>query len=167
MQFIYKVFDYLHARWESGSSPKVMSTILIAAFLLSLIAVGIQEIFDIRFLKDGINFFLAIDTAFSVLLIFEILGLIFILPKSVADSVGKQFEILSIILLRSAFKEFGYFFQGNMDGEPISYTELRPMLSAAFGAFVIFFVIGLYYKKQMHERTTTDDNDRSKFIMAV
>ncbi|SDA88909.1 hypothetical protein SAMN03080617_03124 [Algoriphagus alkaliphilus] len=63
------------------------------------------------FLSQGmkINIFFSIELAFNVLLIFEAMSLIFLFPDSVADSVGKQFEIISLILLRDAFKEFGHY----------------------------------------------------------
>ena len=40
----------------------------------------------------------AIKLAFSVLLLSEIFDLVFILTDSVADSVGKQIKIVSLIL---------------------------------------------------------------------
>ena len=42
--------------------------------------------------------FFAIELAFSVLLLSEIFDLVFILTDSVADSVGKQIKIVSLIL---------------------------------------------------------------------
>lgn len=65
------------------------------------------------------NIFFTIELAFNVLLIFKAMSLIFLFPNSVADSVGKQFEIISLILLRDAFKEFGHYLgdlEWSMDG---------------------------------------------------
>jgi len=45
------------------------------------------------------NPFFAIEISFTLLLILELLSLIFVLHKSVVKSVGKQFELLSLLLL--------------------------------------------------------------------
>ena len=162
---MFRLFDLLNERWEQGPTPRYVSTILIISFVSTLIIIGLQDYFGIfSAVETSGNYFLAIDVAFSILLIFEILGLIFILPRSVADSVGKQFEILSIVLLRSAFKEFGYLFHAGVDGSMMDLKELGPLLSDAFGALIIFFIIGIYYKKQKHERITEGDAARARFI---
>ena len=38
------------------------------------------------------------------------------------------------------------------------------MLSDAFGALLIFFIIGFFYKKQKHGRITKSDLEQTKFI---
>ena len=47
----------------------------------------------------------AILWAFTLLLLAEVISLIFALAQSVATAVGKQLEIMSLILLRQSFKE--------------------------------------------------------------
>ena len=111
---------------------------------------------------DG-SFFLAVDIAFTALLIIEVMGLIFVLPRSVADSVGKQFEILSIVLLRSAFKEFGEQYS-HVSRESFYDPEFYHMFYDAFGALIIFFLLGFYYKVQLHERITFSDSEQTVFV---
>ncbi len=101
--------------------------------------------------------------AFTILLVVEVIGLIFEFPRSVADSVGKQFEVLSIILLRSAFKEFSNF------GEPLTWSgdtlAIYRMMADAFGALVIFFLIGIFYRLQKHRAITEDRDGQDRFVM--
>jgi len=160
-------FDRLLGWWESPNTPRLISKVLIAAFVL---AIALGTVIDYFELHDRVkaftgihNHFFAIEVAFYLLLFFEVLGLVFELPRSVADSLGKQFEILSIILLRSAFKEFGKL------GEPISwdniqYVQLYPMLADAFGALLIFLTIGFYYRQQKHARITKSIEEQTRFI---
>lgn len=163
-KLILNIFDHLHQIWENYRAPRIVSTFLILAFAITLVLVGIHYYTPINIWKhDNYNFFLAIDVSFTILLIFEILGLIFILPRSVADALGKQFEILSIILLRSAFKEFGNQSTVILNGS-YELSELYPMLSDAFGALLIFLLIGFYYNKQKHERITKNERDQDRFI---
>lgn len=157
-----RVFDRLEAIWEKNFTSGLISTALMVGFLGGLIYVFIGKIGLIAS-KDH-SYFLAIDIAFTILLITEILGLIFVLPKSVADSIGKQFEILSIILLRSAFKEFGSISHPIHWDDLSSYQPILYMLSDAFGALLIFLIIALYYQKQLHHRITKSDDEQEQFI---
>ena len=163
MSFATKFFDFLAIKWQHHQTDKLISQGLISGFFLGALLVAISRNTSLSFLPDKTNYFLAIDIAFQILLIIEILGLIFVLPRSVADSVGKQFEILSVILLRSAFKEFGTF-DHPVEWSTILYDPLFHMLSDAFGALIIFLIIGFYYRKQKHERITKNDEEQVEFI---
>ena len=111
----------------------------------------------------SINKFFAINLAFTLLLIVEIVGLVFALARSVSTSLVKQFEIFSLILLRSAFKQFGDLSPG-LDWrealEPVS-----AMLSDAFGALIIFVIILLISRIQKHTPITSDPVDQTRFIL--
>jgi hypothetical protein len=86
----------------------------------------------------------AIGLAFTLVLVLEVMSLIFLLPCSFSRSVGKQLEILALILLRNSFKELTYF------PEPIDLgATLEPVyyiLSDAAGALVIFVFLGIYHR---------------------
>ena len=107
------------------------------------------------------NDFHAVGSAFSVLLGFEILGLVFVLPQSISDSVGKQLEILSIILLRDSFQEFIHF-DVPLRWEKIS-GSLLPILADTFGALATFVVIGLFYRFQRHQPITRSKEAQHRF----
>lgn len=163
MKFIASIFDFFESKWENSVTDKLISGLLIGGFFVGLMLAALSSILDVMLFNKPINYFLAIDIAFQILLIFEILGLIFVLPRSVADSVGKQFEILSVILLRAAFKEFGNFEQPVVWSNFI-YEPLFHMLSDAFGALIIFLIIGFYYNKQQHRRITNNEAEQVGFI---
>lgn len=157
-------YDYLETKWHDRVAEKLISRLLIIVFFIGLFIVFGHKHLNFLKLEQELNYFLAIDLAFQVLLILEILGLVFVLPKSVADSMGKQFEILSLVLLRSAFKEFGYMKQP-IEWSNLIYEPLLHILSDAFGALVILLIIGIYYKKQRHERITENNEQQNEFII--
>jgi len=159
---VEKAFDYLNDAWQGHKTHQLYSNLLIFLFI-GILLFGVISSFFLKPDASHFNYFLAIEVAFSALLIFEILGLIFVLPRSVADSVGKQFEILSIILLRSAFKEFSHLVPPFFQTE-IEWMNLLPMLSDAFGGLIIFLIIGFYYIKQKHERITENEDQQHRFI---
>lgn len=161
-KFQIEAFDYLEERWESGPVSKTISNIVVAFFLAGL-ALGLLAYLDIYQISTGYSAFFAIELAFNVLLIFEVLGLIFLIPKSVADAVGKQFEIISLVLLRDAFKEFGHYL-GEVNWELEFLMELLPIISDAFGAILIFLITGLFYRAQKHVRITGSYEEQQRFI---
>ncbi len=154
------LFEKAEKVWHGRLTTVLISRLLIFSFLVGLALAGLSY-FGI--IKRDIPFFISIDISFSVLLIFEILGLIFILPKSVADALGKQFEIFSIILLRSAFKEFGAL-RGTITLDQLSEPDFYYMFYDAFGALIIFLIIGFFYKIQRHERITDTDQEQYEFM---
>jgi hypothetical protein len=109
--------------------------------------------------------FEAILWAFTLLLLAEVVSLVFALAKSVATAVGKQLEIMSLILVRQSFKELTKF------SEPIEWSEtvrnqVLYILSDAFGALVIFTILVLYTRLQRHQPISNNDAERTSFIAA-
>lgn len=157
-----KIFDKLDGQWESPRVNKVISNLVVLFFILGLL-VGLMNYLNIETPLNSVSPFFAIELAFNVLLIFEILGLIFLIPRSVADSVGKQFEIISLLLLRDAFKEFGHYL-GDLKWEIDFLWELAPIVSDAFGAILLFLITGIFYRNQRHVRITGNYEEQSGFI---
>ncbi|SDB01787.1 hypothetical protein SAMN05660653_00021 [Desulfonatronum thiosulfatophilum] len=161
------VFDPLHAYWESETNRKIVTALLVALFLSSLIAIELnrQALLPDPFREIiGYSHFQAINAAFTLVLLLEVVSLIFVLPCSVSKSVGKQFEILALILLRNSFKELVYL------PEPIQIgTDLTPVLrilSDGFGALAIFVILGFYYRQQKHRGELMSGETRYRFVAA-
>lgn len=165
LSHVDRLFNSLEHFWEHKRTERVAANILIIVFLTT---VSLIELRRQGWLPEGLAEFLpsshyhAINIAFSMLLGLEVLGLVFSLANSVADSVGKQFEILSLILLRQSFKEFIYF------NEPLKWEEAsKPVLhilSDAGGGLLIFALLGLYYKLQHHRAITLNPAATANFI---
>ncbi len=160
-------FDRLQKVWEGSLSRAVIGYLLVFSFVLSLLVIELNRIGLLpRPLSSLIptNHFYSISLVFSLLLIIEVISLVFSLVHSVANSVGKQMEILSLILLRQSFKEFIYF------SEPIHWEGLNEpvyhILSDAVGGLLIFIVLGFYYRLQHHVSIARDEEDKRRFITA-
>jgi len=139
--YMIRFYGYLLQVWERKSTHKWLSMILVAAFLISL---SLSLLKEWNFLPASWaylfpkNIFQAIEISFTLVLIIEVIGMVFSISSSVSSSLVKQLEILSLILLRSAFKQFGEFY------DQINWIDFDPiigMLSDAFGAMVIFIII--------------------------
>lgn len=119
---------------------------LVLFFLTSIFFIELnRQGFLPDFLRTTIplNYFFAVQAAFTVVLILEVISLVFTIPCSFSRSVGKQFEILALILMRNAFKELSYF------PEPITFAgnqqAILNILSDGFGSLLIFALLGYYY----------------------
>ena len=153
MNFLYErityIFDPLHHLWEHEKMHRKISVLLVLFFLGSLVGIELK--------RQGLlphtlgqfvpgNHFYAVQAAFTVVLILEVISLIFTLPCSFSRSVGKQFEILALILMRNAFKALSEF------PEPITFAgnqeAILHILSDGFGALAIFALLGYYYRVQ-------------------
>ncbi|MEM8599531.1 MAG: hypothetical protein AAGF99_06400 [Bacteroidota bacterium] len=163
---IVRLFDALDHRVEEPRTRRAIGAGLVIAFLgyLAVIELRRQGLLPAEFAaRIPTNHFYAVDLAFKLLLLVEVVELILGLAHSVADALGKQLEILSLILLRAAFKELTNF------PEPIAWEPDRAdavlhMLADVSGALVIFVVLGFYYRAQQHRRITSTDRDQSRFV---
>lgn len=159
------IFENSKRYWENKKSLNIISVILVITFIVcSLLSVlVINNILSLgNFDTNFENPFFSIEIVFTVLLIIELFGLIFALPKSVAKSVGKQFELLSLIFLRDAFKEFSHF------GRNLEWLEIKDsfinMMIYGFGAIIVFSIIGLTNKIQKHIKLTSTEEEQIQFI---
>lgn len=160
-------FDAFQRGWESLVARRILGGALVVAFLGSVVVIELNRQGLLPAPFDRIlttNHFGALDLAFTFLLVIEVLGLVVALADSVANSVGKQFELLSLILLRKAFLEFAEF------GEPIVWEEVSTavlhMSAYAGAALLIFVVLGFYYRVQVHQRITADEEEQVSFVAA-
>jgi hypothetical protein len=160
-----RLFNALEHFWEHRSTERTAANVLIIAFIGAIILIEFRRQGwlpeELAAILPSSHYY-AINVAFSMLLGLEVLGLVFGLANSVADSVGKQFEILSLILLRHSFKEFIYFH------EPLMWEETsKPVLhilSNASGGLLIFLLLGLYYRLQKHRAITQNSIATAEFI---
>ena len=136
------IFNWSRDFYESKNSLYATSYVLVTVFIVcSLLSVlVISDYINLGDYQEKFeNPFFSIEIVFTLLLIVELFGLIFILPQSVAKSVSKQFELLSLIFLRDGFKEFSHIginFEWNAMKD-----SLIPMVVYGFGAIIIFALI--------------------------
>ena len=154
----------LRTFWESRRTTHYMSVALVATFglSLSLALVNHWKLFAVPRLLEHCHFLQAVEVSFTLLLFFEMVSLVFVIPDSIANSIGKQIEILSLVLLRSSFKEFShYHFELPLQGQLASVYK---MVADGGGALLVFLLLSLYYGMQRH-RAITQEGDRAGFVL--
>jgi len=83
----------------------------------------------------------AVYTPFSVILFYEIYLLVYYLPRSFSISIAKQYEIVSLILIRRIFKDISYLDIGGFD---LFTAQNLNLLYDVVGFIVLFFLIFLF-----------------------
>lgn len=88
------------------SSERLILTVAIISYVIHLLLIilvnqGFIQI-DSKLFKNPIA---AIYTPFSFILLYEVYLLVFFLPKSITNYIGKQYEIITLIVIRRIFKD--------------------------------------------------------------
>ncbi len=167
LKIVDNIFDILYNRIESIKSFKIISTSLVVIFISSLFLIFLNNIFELpEFISKQFshNYFFAVETVFMLLLAVEIIEMVLVLPQSITDSIAKQFEIFSLILLRQGFKEFSHIelpIELESAIEPASH-----LLSDIFGALFIFAGVLVFTKMQKHRKITKNNIENKRFISA-
>lgn len=163
--FTNRIFDTLEERWEHLPGQKMLGSTLVLSFVASIILIEINRrglLPSIVSVRVPTNHLVAIEWAFLLLLIYEVVSLTLSLAKSTSTSLRKQFEVLSLFLLRDTFKEFSHF------TEPLEWAKIEPSILPIFatslGALTIFVVLIFYHKLQKQRAITKDESDRKYFI---
>jgi hypothetical protein len=158
------LFDRAHRYWGSDRFMKVSGSILVIVYLVFLALIGLKQIDQLKDVLHIIpgNFFKAIEFAFTLLLFFEVISLVFSLPESISKSVSIQLEIFSLILLRNAFKIFGEF-QGAITWEMIE-QNMYVIFANGFGSLIIFLLLMYIRKIERHLPICRSDISLSNFV---
>lgn len=91
----------------------------------------------------GTNYLSALYTPFSFVLFYEVLLLILSIPESTTRSIGKQYEILSLIVIRNVFKDIAEFESvTDLSGQ---LEEFGAILLDMSGGLLMFLVVAVFY----------------------
>ena len=103
---INRVFDKVLSLKVKERSERVILSIAIISYLAHLILILLANN-DIIHIESKLltNPIAAIYTPFSFILVYEVYLLIFFLPKSISFYIGKQYEIITLIVIRRVFKD--------------------------------------------------------------
>ena len=104
----------------------------------------------------------AIYTPFSLILIYEVYLLVFYLPRSFTSCVSKQFEIISLIVIRKIFKEIPLM---ELKGDWHLSQHNLEIIVDLIGFLLLFLLIFFFNKgKNKFPKKTVTDSKLLKFI---
>ncbi|CAK7049900.1 MAG: hypothetical protein PARBA_01747 [Parabacteroides sp.] len=169
---ITRIYPFLFSEKKRKKVEELVFIIAIIAFLFHLVLIGLVKYGLIPNYGDNdialLNPLTAIYTPFSVILLYEIYSLIYYLPKSITFYLGKQYEIIILILIRKIFHDLADLSTGN---EVFTTAQIGNLL-IAFACLIIFcLLIFCFYKLTGNrsfrgdEELCTDDS-RKKYVVA-
>ena len=156
------IIDKLYARVFSELNKKKFEKVTlylsIVGFILHLMLIYAKKLelvvfsFDTPLLDNPIS---AIYTPFTVILIYEIYLLVLNLPRSFTTSVSKQFEIISLILIRRLFADIP---KVDLSANWFSTKENLELIYNILGVLILYYLIFLFNKARhkLEKKPLTD-----------
>ena len=132
----------------------------ILGFLLHLL---FCVLYDLSFIESSdldsfIDSYLdALYTPFSIILAYEVYELIRAIPESFSNSIGKQFEVVTLLVVRDIFKNLADI--GDADNVSIDADVAFIAMEAV--AFVVLFGTALYFRHQTSVAKKPSHQDES------
>ena len=141
------VFDKVFSDSNLKVFEKLILFLATSGFIIHLVLILLNNngFIDLSFFNDSlfINPISAIYTPFSFILIYEAFLLIYYLPRSFTTSIAKQFEIMSLILIRKIFKDIP---DVNLSDNWILNENNLQLIYDLMGVLVVFYLIYLFKK---------------------
>lgn len=146
-------------------SERVILLIAIASYMVHLLLIVLNNQGVISdnsgFLRNPVS---AIYTPFSFILVYEVYLLIYYLPRSTSYYIGKQYEIITLIVIRRIFKDIGNLelnsdWFGNENDLQFTYD--------AATSLVLFLLIFVFYRKvarRENPEADAPDHGSERFI---
>ena len=118
----------------------------IIGFVVHLLACVLYK-FNYLDMSDTNDFFDSyldsLYTPFSIILAYEVYELIRAIPESFSNSIGKQFEVISLLVVRDIFKNLA-----EIDNSNVNAVDSDVVFIAVEAlAFTILFATALYFRK--------------------
>ena len=166
------VFNFFYNKLLSNTtkhkSETVIVSIAILSFILHLFIIALVH-FNVVNIKDHSNLLnnpiAAIYTPFSFILIYEVYLLVYYLPRSTSIYIGKQYEIITLIVIRRVFKDLSKleftadWFKVNND---LHFTY------DLIATIILFYLIFIFYRlneqKEKHQKPEKISIEIASFI---
>ena len=111
----------------------------------------------------------ALYTPFSFILVYEAFLLIYYIPRSFTTAVGKQYQIMSLIVIRKIFKDIPLV---DLNAKWIENSNNQQLIFDLVGVLIIFFLIYLFKitKEKLPIKPVSEKLDRfiaSKKLVSI
>tara|TARA_B100001059_G_scaffold197906_1_gene203550 strand:- start:735 stop:1625 length:891 start_codon:yes stop_codon:yes gene_type:complete len=158
LNFLDQSFDSIFSQSIRKTVEKYTLWTSIIGFIIHLLLIYLNNYdllilnFSGNLLNDPIS---AIYTPFSIILFYETYLLIFYLPRSFTTAISKQFEIISLIVIRKIFNDIPKI---NLDVNWLENVENIQLIYDLIGILVLYFLIYLFNssKEKIQKKPVND-----------
>lgn len=157
-------FEFFLSEKTKKKCEKIIVYVAIISFIahllvIALVNLNIVEINDPS--KLLVNPIAAIYTPFSFIIVYEVYLLIYYLPKSTSIYIGKQYEIISLIIIRRIFKDLS-----NIE-LTIDWFSVKNDIQFTYDILaivILFYMIYYFYKLVKVNTNATVESEKSEII---
>ena len=153
------VYDRMLGSSTDAILRSVAINFAIVGFLLHLLCCFLYD-FNVIESDDSFVFDSYLDalyTPFSIILAYEVYELIRAIPESFSNSIGKQFEVVTLLVVRDIFKNLADL--GGADNVIIDADVAFIAIEAV--AFIVLFGTALYFRAQTSDSKVLRHEDAS------
>lgn len=160
----HKLFQFFIGDKAKSLIEKYILIFSIVSFFVHLTLIYLNR-FELIQLNDPYqllsNPIAAIYTPFSFILIYEIYLLIYYLPRSITTYISKQYEIITLIVIRRIFKDISNI---SLQDDLFTSTYNAQIFIDLGAAVLLFFLIYLFRRNAIKSVATNDEERLSTFI---
>ena len=137
----------------------------IVGFIAHLFLIFLENYYSIDVFSSKTNLssnpISALYTPFTFILVYEAFLLVYYLPRSFTTSVAKEYEIISLVLIRKIFKDIP---EISLDNELILNENNLQLIYDLLAVIVIFYLIYLFKKTWVNTPKRKTNKNLEKFI---
>ena len=165
MKFIEnKIFDFFISKKSKKNIEKYVLSVSVVSFIIHLFFIYLNK-FDVVKIYDPYNLLnnpiTAVYTPFSFILLYEIYLLIYYLPRSISTYVSKQFEIITLIVIRRIFKNIS---DMDIEKDLIFNAISKDIFIDLAAALLLFFLIYLFRRNSIKSERNSDQVSFNTFL---
>jgi hypothetical protein len=163
-KIINLLFEKFLSEKTKEKSEQVIIYIAILSFIVHLLLIAFVQLNWIQpddfsgLLKNPL---VAIYTPFSFILLYEAYLLVYYLPKSTTKYIGKQYEIITLIIIRRIFKDF---YKLEFTKDWFATKEDVIFTLDVIAVLILFYLIYVFYKTVEVKPTRKISIEVEKFI---
>ena len=165
-EVVSKLFNKIFSEEAKSKFEKTILWLSIAGFIIHLGLIYLNSFnvlsfgFEYKLLANPIS---ALYTPFSFILIYEIYLLVLCLPRSFTTSLSKQFEIISLILIRRIFADIPKI---EMEVDWFKTQANLNLIYDLIGVLFLFFLIYLFNQSAKSRIINVSKTKIDSFVIA-
>ena len=158
MNLINKPYQFFLSEYAKQRIEKTILYVALFGFFIHLIFIYLSKFgivnlsLESELFKNPIS---AIYTPFSFILVYEVYLLIYYLPKSFTTYITKQYEIITLIIIRKLFKDLSTLEMSS------DWFEIKGDLQFTYdilASIILFYLIFLFQEQGMQKSTQRKEN---------
>ena len=165
MNRIETLHSYVFSQKNVELFEKNIMFLAVGGFIVHLLLIFFENYYSVDIFSSKTNLssnpISALYTPFTFILVYEAFLLIHYLPRSFTTSVAKEYEIISLVLIRKIFKDIP---EISLDSSNILNANNLQLLYDLFAVIVIFYLIYLFKKTWVNTPKRKTNKNLNKFI---